>query len=178
MRHIFKKRGTKTIIFRNTRITAMTGHQQNPASGMTLSGEPAHELDLEALCRAVGIKHVTLVDPHDIPATRKVVEAALELDEPAVVITKAPCVLIPEHRKKKRARYFTKTANCVGCRQCISIGCPAISWVPLTPEEAIACGYKEKQKGHSLISDVLCDGCGQCFHLCKFDAIHKEDEPR
>ncbi len=175
--NIAYNKGISTIIILDNRITAMTGHQQNPVTGFTLSGEPTTEVDIEALCKAIGIKNVQTIDPHDIPTARKVVQEELERDEPSVIITKAPCVLIPEHRNKKRARYFTKEENCVGCRQCISIGCPSISWVPLTPEEAAAKGYKEKQKGHSLIDSVICDGCGQCFHLCKFDAIQKEEEP-
>jgi len=65
-------------------------------------------------------------------------------------------------------------ASCKGCRACVGLGCPAIEWVPVTPEEAAALGYKEKQKGHSHIDPVLCDGCGQCYQLCKFGAIDQE----
>ena len=175
--NIVYNKGISTIIILDNRITAMTGHQQNPVTGCTLSGEPTTEVDIEALCKAIGIKNVQTIDPHDIPRAVKVVEEELQRDEPSVIITKAPCVLIPEHKNKKRRKYRTQVDNCVGCRQCISIGCPAISWIPLTPEEAVAKGYKEKQKGHSLIDPMICDGCGQCFHLCKFDAIHKGDEP-
>ena len=174
--NIVYNKGISTIIILDNRITAMTGHQQNPVTGCTLSGEPTTEVDIEALCKAIGIKNVQTIDPHDIPRAVKIVEEELQRDEPSVIITKAPCVLIPEHKNKKRMKYRTQVDNCVGCRQCISIGCPAISWVPLTPEEAVAKGYKEKQKGHSLIDPMICDGCGQCFHLCKFDAIRKEEE--
>lgn len=174
--NIVYNKGISTIIILDNRITAMTGHQQNPVTGCTLSGESTTEVDLEALCKAIGIKNVQIIDPHDIPRAIKIVEEELQRDEPSVIITKAPCVLIPEHKNKKRRKYRTQVNNCVGCRQCISIGCPAISWIPLTPEEAVAKGYKEKQKGHSLIDPMICDGCGQCFHLCKFDAIQKEEE--
>jgi len=177
---IVYNKGISTIIILDNRITAMTGQQQNPVSGMTLSGEPTRELDLEALCKALGINHVRTVNPHDIPATRAVLEEELATDEPSVIITKAPCVLLPDHKAKakERGKYQTIEPNCKGCRACINIGCPAIQWVPLTPEEAVAMGYKDKQKGHSLIDQDLCDGCGQCFHLCKFDAIHKAEVSR
>jgi len=62
-----------------------------------------------------------------------------------------------------------------GCKACLGLGCPAIHWVPVTPEEGAKLGFKEKQKGYSEISVDLCNGCGQCAELCKFDAIGKEE---
>ena len=59
---------------------------------------------------------------------------------------------------------------------CVKLGCPAISWTNITPEEAVARGYKEKQKGFAVISEVQCNGCGQCAALCKFEAINRKGE--
>jgi indolepyruvate ferredoxin oxidoreductase alpha subunit len=85
-------------------------------------------------------------------------------------------VLIPSEKKKTRIPYQISKENCTGCKACINIGCPAIHWIPVTPEEAAKLGYKEKQKGYSEISFDLCNGCSQCAQLCKFDAISKEDK--
>ncbi|HBI15431.1 MAG TPA: indolepyruvate ferredoxin oxidoreductase subunit alpha [Desulfobulbaceae bacterium] len=160
-----------TVIILDNRTTAMTGHQDNPASGANIKGEPAHAINLEDLCRAVGVKRVTVVNPHDIEATRKVLKRELAAGETSVIISRAPCVLLPSEIKRKKPVYFTDTAKCTGCMACIRLGCPAISWQPLTPEEAVARGYKKKQKGYSQIAEVQCNGCGQCAALCKFGAI-------
>jgi len=160
-----------SVIILDNRITAMTGHQNNPASGKNIKGEPANAIDLEQLCKAVGVKRVVVVNPHDIDASRKVLKEEIESTEPSVIISRAPCVLLPEEIKRKKPVYYTNFDNCTGCKACIRLGCPAISWHPLTKEEAVERGYKEKQKGYAEIAEVQCNGCGQCACLCKFDAI-------
>jgi indolepyruvate ferredoxin oxidoreductase alpha subunit len=165
-------RGFSTVIILDNRTTGMTGHQPNPSTGMTLSGDTSTGIDIEALCRAIGVKHVVTVDPHRHLDAEKVLRQEIERPEPSVIITKAPCALLPEIKKKKDKKLYTvRAANCTGCRSCLRIGCPAIEWVPLTPEEAKQLGYKETQKGHSYINPVMCIGCGQCAPLCKFKAI-------
>ncbi len=165
--------GFSTVIILDNRTTGMTGHQPNPATGMTLSGETGTTVDIEALCRAIGVKHVYDVNPHDIKATEKVLRRETAREEPSVIITKSPCVLLPEMKKRKnKPLYGVITENCTGCRMCLKIGCPAIEWVPLNEKEALSLGLKPKQKGHSRINPVLCDGCSQCAPLCKFNAIN------
>lgn len=170
--NIVFNRGSSTVIILDNRTTGMTGHQPHPSTGSTLSGENTHMVDIEALCKAIGVKNVSVINPHDIDASAKVIRQEIERPEPSVIIAKAPCVLIPEMKKRKNKKLYTIIAEkCTGCRSCIRIGCPAIEWSPLTPEEAKARGYKEKQKGFSRINPSLCDGCGQCAQLCKFGAI-------
>ncbi|MDO9042606.1 MAG: indolepyruvate ferredoxin oxidoreductase subunit alpha [Desulfocapsaceae bacterium] len=171
---VYNGSGSLLIILDN-RITAMTGQQNNPASGCNIKGEAANAIDLEALCRAVGVRNVEVVNPHDIKACRKVLDKALERDEASVVIARAPCVLLPEMKKAKHIPCTTRLANCTGCMACVKLGCPAISWNPVSPQKAKALGYKEKQRGFALISEVQCNGCGQCQALCKFDAIVRQE---
>ncbi|MDT8335675.1 MAG: thiamine pyrophosphate-dependent enzyme, partial [Desulfurivibrionaceae bacterium] len=165
-----------TVIILDNRITAMTGHQPNPASGSTLMGEPANSIDFEALCRAVGVKHVRTVNPHEIEETYTVLKEEIDRDEVSVVITRFPCILIPEEKKRVKYPFFTDTDECTGCTACLKLGCPAIQWEPLTPEEAEAQGRKKSQKGVARIDEVTCVGCGQCLPLCKFEAIKKGEE--
>nr|WP_240910149.1 indolepyruvate ferredoxin oxidoreductase subunit alpha [Desulfopila sp. IMCC35008] len=172
---VYNNSGATTIILDN-RITAMTGQQNNPTSGYSIKGEAAHELDIEGLCRAVGVKHIFVVNPHNVVETRKVLKEAVELEEPSVVISKAPCVLLPEMKERKPVSYFTNQENCVGCMSCIRLGCPAISWTSFKEGEAEAKGFKKKQKGVSKIDEILCNDCGQCASLCKFDAITRKEE--
>jgi indolepyruvate ferredoxin oxidoreductase alpha subunit len=121
------------------------------------------------------VKRVTVVNPHDVEATRKVLKEEIAAPEPSVIISRAPCVLLPEEVKRKKPVYFTNLANCTGCSLCVQMGCPAISWTPLTPETAVARGYREKQKGFAQIAEVQCNGCGQCACVCKFEAITRKE---
>lgn len=165
-----------TVIIVDNRTTAMTGHQHNPASGCNIKGEAANAINFEELCRAVGVKRIQVVNPHDIDATRKVLKEEIASTETSVVISRAPCVLLPEEIRRKKPVFYTRTEKCTGCTACIRLGCPAISWNAITPEEAVERGYKEKQKGYSMINEVQCNGCGQCFCVCKFDAITEKGD--
>jgi indolepyruvate ferredoxin oxidoreductase alpha subunit len=168
---IVYNRGFTTVIILDNRTTAMTGAQHNPATGRTLMEDPTHRLDLPALCRAIGVEHVYTVNPHDMVQTEAVLRRELSREAPSVVITEALCVLLPDHRKKKRPVYEVIPDLCTGCKACSKLGCPAIEWVPFTPEEAAAAGKKTAQKGIARINPLLCDGCNQCPPLCKFKAI-------
>lgn len=171
--------GFSTVIILDNRTTAMTGHQDHPGTGVRVTGEKGREIDLEALCRAIGVEHVYTVNPHDIKETMDILKREINRPEPSVVITKHPCVLLPEMKKRKKPLYVVLQDKCVGCMACLRLGCPAIEWVPLTKDEAKRLGFKEKQKGYARINSVLCDGCGQCAPLCKSKAIAvgvREDE--
>lgn len=163
--------GFSTVIILDNRTTAMTGAQENPATGRTLRGGRAPRLDLAALCRAVGVEHVYTVNPNDMAQVEKVLRRELSREAPSVVITEAPCVLLPEHRKAKRPVYEVAAGLCTGCRACAKLGCPAIEWINLSPEEAVAAGKKPRQRGLARINPLLCDGCNQCPPLCRFKAI-------
>ena len=151
-----------TVVILDNRITAMTGRQENPASGFTLSGEQAEEVNIPALCKALGIKHVRTVDPYDLDATRQAVREEMERPEPSVVITNRPCVLIKgAGRFEKGAVLEVDQGKCTGCKACLRIGCPAIEWKP----------NPDGNKGKAFIDPQLCTGCTVCQQLCKFNAI-------
>ena len=133
--------------------------------------EATRRLDIPALCRAVGVEHVYTVNPHDMARTEAVLKRELFREEPSVVITEAPCVLLPEHRRTKRPVFEVVPDLCTGCKACSKLGCPAIEWVPFTVERALSAGKKPSQKGMARINPLLCDGCDQCPPLCKFKAI-------
>lgn len=134
-------------------------------------GEPASALDFTKLSRAIGVKHVTTVNPHDIGQCRKVIKEEVERPETSVIISQGPCVLLPAERKRQKIPFTTSIDKCTGCSMCVQLGCPAIRWYPISPEEAKKMGKKEKQKGYARISVEMCTGCGQCSQLCKFEAI-------
>jgi indolepyruvate ferredoxin oxidoreductase alpha subunit len=150
-----------TVVILDNRITAMTGRQDNPASGFTLMNEPAHRIDLPLLCGALGVKSVRVVNPFDLEETRQALKEEMERPEPSVIITDKPCVLIKRDGVFQRgATYEVAVEKCTGCRACLGLGCPAIQWRPT-----------DGKKGVSFIDPGLCTGCDVCRQLCKFDAI-------
>ncbi len=90
---IVYNRGTGTVIILDNRVTAMTGHQDNPATGKTLMGEDTHELDFEMLARGIGVKRVRTVDPKNIEEFEQVVREEVAAREPSVIISLRKCIL-------------------------------------------------------------------------------------
>ena len=142
-----------TVIILDNSITGMTGHQQNPTTGYNIKGDPAAKVDLEALCRALGINRVRVVDPYDLKACEVAVKEELAAEEPSVIISRRPCVLLKS--VKHEAPLTVENDKCRSCKRCMSLGCPAISL----------------KDGKAKIDSTLCVGCGVCKQLCAFDAI-------
>ncbi len=147
-----------TVIILDNSITGMTGHQQNPTTGYNLKGDPCAKIDLESLCRAVGINRVRVVDPYDLAACDAAVKEELAAKEPSVIISRRPCALLKY--VKHPGPIASDPDKCVGCRSCMRIGCPAISIAD----------------GKAAIDNTLCTGCGVCTQLCKFDALGGKKE--
>lgn len=142
-----------TVIILDNSITGMTGHQQNPTTGFNLKGDPCTKIDLETLCRSVGIKRVRVVDPYNLKECDDAVKEELAADEPSVIISRRPCALL---KYVKHNGPITANADkCIGCKSCMKIGCPAISIVD----------------GKVKIDATLCTGCGVCSQLCKLGAL-------
>ncbi len=145
-----------TVIILDNSITGMTGHQQNPTTGYNIKGDPASKIDLETLCRSVGINRVTVVDPYDLKECERVLKEELNADEPSVIISRRPCVLL-KYVKPKKPLTVNKD-KCKSCKKCMSFGCPAISM----------------HDGKAEIDRTLCVGCEVCSGLCPFGAIESE----
>ncbi len=149
-------KGTGTVMILDNRITAMTGHQHHAGTGQTLQGEAASEVDFVALCHAVGVKRVRVVDPGDLAALDKAIKEETAVREPSVIIARRPCALIV---KQSEPRLRVDHDKCTGCRMCMRLGCPAIS-------------FADRK---SSIDPALCVGCGLCQQVCKFGAIVPEE---
>jgi indolepyruvate ferredoxin oxidoreductase alpha subunit len=147
-----------TVIILDNSITGMTGHQHNPTTGFNLKGDPASKVDLEALCRAIGINSVRVVDPYNIAECEAVIKEELAKEEPSVIISRRPCALLKY--VKHKSPVTVSADKCKSCKMCMKIGCPAISMVD----------------GKAVIDATLCTGCGVCTQLCKFGAMQEAEK--
>ncbi|MBQ9714139.1 MAG: indolepyruvate ferredoxin oxidoreductase subunit alpha [Clostridia bacterium] len=149
---VYNQSGITLLILDNS-TTGMTGHQQHPATGKNLKGEPAPVVLLDELCRACGVKDLAIVDAYDVKAVEKAVKAAIASPEVSVIIAQRPCALLDKSSKPKM-----KVENCKNCGVCMRIGCPAISM----GENGV------------VIDANQCTGCGVCAAVCPFNALVKE----
>jgi len=145
------------VVILDNRITAMTGHQPNPNTGMTACGIVSPPVSLDAVCRACGVTFVETVDPYDITGMMNVLKDAQSRRGVKVIIAKQQCVITAKRAGVKRGRYMVDAEVCTGCGTCIRYGCPAIETVD------------EKAR----ITD-LCSGCAVCAQLCPTGAIVRE----
>ena len=155
---IVYNKGANTVIILDNSITGMTGHQENPTTGKTIRGEATKQVDLELLCKAVGVERVRIEDPFDLKGFEAAVREELNADEPSVIIAQRPCALL------KSVKYTGHCAvdadKCKSCKMCMKLGCPAISF----------------KDGKAVIDKSQCNGCGLCVNVCPFGAIVKEEE--
>lgn len=142
-----------TVIIVDNSITGMTGHQQNPTTGYNIKGDPAAKVDLETLCKALGINRVRVVDPYDLKACNDAIKEELAVSEPSVIISRRPCVLLKSVKPQPPLK--VDADKCRSCKRCMTLGCPAISM----------------KDGKAKVDATLCVGCGVCKQLCAFDAI-------
>jgi indolepyruvate ferredoxin oxidoreductase alpha subunit len=149
---VYNRSNTLNIILDNS-ITGMTGHQQNPTTGVTLGGDETASLDLELLVRAMGITRVRVTDPYDLPATAAAIKEELAFEGPSVLISRRPCALLKSVRHAPPLK--ASADKCTGCKACLKIGCPALS-------------VRDKK---CVIDPAQCVGCTQCVSLCAFGAI-------
>lgn len=142
-----------TVIVLDNSITGMTGHQQNPTTGKNLYGEPAGQVNLELLAKAMGINRIKVIDPYNLEESEKVIKEELSVSEPSLIISRRPCVLLKS--VKPKPALSVNEEKCKSCKMCMKIGCPAISM----------------KGGKAKIDETLCVGCGVCTQMCKFDAL-------
>ncbi len=152
-------RATGTVLILDNEITAMTGRQEHPATGRDIRGNPAPMVDIPALCRAVGVERVQVVDPYDMQAVRAVLKEEMAREELSVVVFRRPCVLKERSRKKSYA--VVDPEKCTDCGACLRLGCPAI----------------EHKENHAWVNPLFCyPECSMCVQVCPTGAISKKTD--
>jgi len=153
------------IIILDNSTTAMTGMQEHPGTGYTLMGKEAKKVNLTDLISALGIENIKVIDPIDMKATRAAIKEELAKDGPSVIIAQRPCALFKRSKIKPKPALKVDPDKCEGCKSCLGLNCPPISWKKGITKEG------SKRKGISFIDQTLCNGCGLCEQICKFGAI-------
>ena len=146
---------TGTVIILDNSTTGMTGHQDHAATGKTLKGQVVPAINIYGLCRSLGIEHVCEVDAFDQAELERVIKEEVARDAVSVIITKAPCALLKGIKFPNKCRPLPD--KCKKCGACLRPGCPALT---------------KNEDGTISIDETMCNGCGLCKQLCKFDAIN------
>lgn len=147
-----------TILILDNSTTAMTGHQDHPASGKRLSGEPSPQLDFIKLAEACGVTFAKKIKAWDYDEIFSSIKDAINHKGLSVIVAHQECILLD--RKKYKDRYSVIDDKCTRCGLCLKVGCPAV----LSEKD----GKKIKKVW---IDENLCIGCGLCSKMCKFEAI-------
>jgi indolepyruvate ferredoxin oxidoreductase alpha subunit len=156
------QKSNATLVICDNSTTGMTGQQENAASGKSLDGDAAPEVDIVKLVESLGVEHVAVIDPYDLDKLRKTLRAAIRHPGPAVVIAQHACLMIKEQRQIHREPIHFEAEDCNFCKLCHGLGCPAIEWSDDTGP---------------IIDELQCVGCAVCAELCKPDALHQPEMP-
>jgi indolepyruvate ferredoxin oxidoreductase alpha subunit len=161
------------VVICDNRTTAMTGMQEHPGTGFTLQGEKTKEISIENLASSLGIDSVRIIDPYDLSATRTVIKEELDKPEPSLVISRRSCILFRRQTAGLGKPLTVDADKCTGCKMCLGLGCPPISWkrfdqIPTTKNIK---KKTNKQEGICFIDSNLCNGCTVCRQVCKHGAI-------
>ncbi len=148
--------GSSTILILDNSITAMTGHQHNPATGFDAKGNPAPKLSLAALVRACGVNRVQIVDAFDLKKLQAALKEELAVCEPSVIIVERACALID--KSSRQPALVANQEKCNGCGLCLALGCPCLI---------------KKVDGKVEVDAAQCVGCGLCAALCQRGALEK-----
>ena len=161
--------GNVTVLLLDNAATGMTGGQDHAGTGRDIRGGEAPRVDFARLVEALGVRpeRIHVVDPYEMPTLFKTIKAEMKQNEPSVIITNQPCVLIDCHQKY--TPFQVVEDMCTGCSNCLTVGCPAI--LVTRRETEVRANGKEVKKTFVRIDSVACTGCDLCAKTCGPKAI-------
>ncbi len=151
------------IVILDNSTTAMTGNQPTPQVGIMADGVPGNAVYIHDLVKASGVRFLRECDPYDIGkfiSTLREADLFCRSDEGgmAVIISKHPCIMDREARKKQPVYRVTVTEECTGCKVCTKqFECPALIF--------------DEESDKVFVDQNTCIGCGVCDAVCPAGAI-------
>ncbi len=142
-----------TVVILDNGTTAMTGGNVNPGTGKAVDGKPARRVELETLCRGLGIADVQVISGFDTTAIERELARAVQSPEPSVLIIREPCVL--EAKPNSGLTSWVEPDKCVSCWACLVTACPALI----------------RKDGKVAVIPDRCTDCQVCNRVCPHDAI-------
>ncbi len=153
-----------TLFVLDNEVTAMTGQQIHAGTPEGRGMPPdKRRIDIEAVCRGIGVEHVAAVDSYDVRENIAVFKAAFDYDGVSVVISRRSCALHGDRIKRRAGDpIIPNEVDKDACKKphtCIrDFHCPAIIF--------------DADDRASHIQPEVCDGCGVCAKICPFGVIH------
>ncbi len=167
---VYNKHPVNLVVLDN-RTTAMTGHQPHPGTGITGMQEHVPPIDIEEVCKGLGVKYVKTISPFEsiagiVGEVREMVKWTRENQAPAVLVSKDPCALLTAAERRKSgeqpSKYYVDTELCTACKRCLNrLSCPAM--------------YQDPETEMAVIDETLCNFCGTCVSVCPQGAIKQEE---
>ncbi len=143
-------------------VTAMTGHQPHPGTGISVQGTPVNKILIEDIVRGFGVT-CEIADPFDNNQVAEKICVLLRKPGVKVLILRQECALVAGRRGRQKRKVYVDQSLCrgdtCGCgRFCTSVwGCPGNIW--------------DQAAGKAAIDEAVCAGCGVCASLCPAGAI-------
>ncbi|MFX1481905.1 MAG: indolepyruvate ferredoxin oxidoreductase subunit alpha [Promethearchaeota archaeon] len=158
------------LVVLDNRTTAMTGHQPHPGTGITGMQKHVPPIDIEKVCKGLGVKYTKTVEPFEsmaglVAEIREMVKWSRENHNPAVLVSKEPCALLTAAERQRTGefppKYYVDTELCNACKRCLNrLSCPAM--------------YMDPDTEQAVIDETLCNLCGTCVSVCPQGAIKQE----
>ena len=149
-------RSHSTVIILDNQTTAMTGHQGHPAAGRSARNEEAPKVDIAELARGIGVKDVNVISAFNLKDIEETIQRCTANDEPSVIVVQGPCSL---YERISGTALRVNEERCNGCKLCLDIGCPAITF--------------DGEKAYIVPTMCVGESCSLCVQVCARKAIEK-----
>ncbi len=176
------------LVILDNSVTAMTGMQPTPETGITADGHPGMALSVEELVKGCGVRYIRVVNPYDIRGMIKETQRAYQYTQQreggmAVLIARYPCIIHQkEQLKVNPIRVEIRHIPPAG-KGLSGVKSGEMDKAPLPVYQEDACsqcdtcliqcpeGAISKTEGGYVIDEIKCTGCRVCVEECPTSAL-------
>jgi indolepyruvate ferredoxin oxidoreductase alpha subunit len=157
---LFNRHNVTMIVMENG-TTAMTGHQDHPASGRNFN-QATEKIPIRRVLEGIGVESIFETDTYNQKQLAEMVKEAVAVKGFSAVIARHPCMLKFTRQARRKAGYQPRQVDIDqdACRRrhtCVAeFGCPT---------------FMRDAVGRIDINTDLCIGDGSCIQTCASEAI-------